>query len=67
MGLMPELKRALLAAHDEASQLNHNYVGTEHLLLGLARTEEGAALLRPLGIELESARREVIKILGKID
>jgi ATP-dependent Clp protease ATP-binding subunit ClpC len=66
MGLMPELKKALLAAHEESWKLNHNYVGTEHLLLGLACTEGGAALLRALGMEPETVCREVIAVLEKV-
>jgi excisionase family DNA binding protein len=62
-GLNPEVKRALEAAHDEAVQFGHNYIGTEHILLGLARTEDGASLVGTLGIELEGVRREVVKIL----
>jgi ATP-dependent Clp protease ATP-binding subunit ClpA len=54
-------RRALAYADEEAQRLEHNYVGTEHLLLGLLRDEQGAAgrLLRRLGVELEETREAV--------
>lgn len=58
MSLTPRCKRVLALAVNEARQLNHTYVGTEHLLLGLLREEEGVAarVLTGLGVELESLR-----------
>ena len=56
-------------AQDEAWALRHNYLGTEHILLGLLREEEGLAarLLGSLGIELEAARMQVARIVGQGD
>jgi ATP-dependent Clp protease ATP-binding subunit ClpC len=53
-------------AMDEARNLNHNYVGTEHLLLGLLREQEGVAaqVLMNLGLKLEDVRDEVLNLLG---
>jgi ATP-dependent Clp protease ATP-binding subunit ClpA len=53
-------------AQDEARQLKHNYIGTEHLLLGLLREEEGLArrFLVVQGVTLEDARREVKRVIG---
>src|SRR5438093_356367 len=50
----------------EARSLNHNYVGTEHLLLGLLREQEGVAaqVLMNLGLKLEDVREEVLNLLG---
>src|SRR5690606_27112631 len=50
----------------EARELNHSYVGTEHLLLGLLREEKGIAaeVLNQLGVTLEEARRQTLKLLG---
>src|SRR5262249_25543013 len=54
-------------AIEEARNLNHNYVGTEHLLLGLLREEEGVAalVLMNLGLRLETVREEVLILLGQ--
>ena len=62
----PRAKRVIELALDEARQLGHNYVGTEHLLLGLIREGEGVAaqVLKNLGVDLESARKQVFKLLG---
>jgi len=59
-------KKVLEFAMAEARELNHSYVGTEHLLLGLLREEKGIAaeVLGQLGISLEDARRETLKLLG---
>ena len=61
--LAPRAKRIIDLAYDEARQLNNNYIGTEHLLLGLIREEEGLAgrVLSLLGVELEKTREEVRK------
>ena len=61
MQLTPRAKRVIDLAYDEARQLGNNYIGTEHLLLGLIREGEGLAgrVLAKLGIELERTRHEV--------
>ena len=63
----PRAKRVLELAWDEARQLGHNYIGTEHLLLGLIREGEGVAarVLENLGIDLNKVRSNVIKMLGE--
>jgi hypothetical protein len=60
----PRAKRVLELAVDEARRLEHNYVGTEHLLLGLVREGEGiaAGVLASLGVHLEKVRAEVIRL-----
>lgn len=62
----PRCKRALDFAHEEADGLNHNYIGTEHLLLGLLREQDGVAaqVLMNLGLKLEDVREEVRNLLG---
>src|SRR2546425_5242204 len=62
MQLTPRAKRVIDLAYDEARQLNNNYIGTEHLLLGLIREGEGLAgrVLAKLGVDLERTRREVM-------
>ena len=52
-------RRVLSLAHEEAERLHHNYIGTEHLLLGLIREEGGVAgrVLRELGLEPTGSRR----------
>jgi ATP-dependent Clp protease ATP-binding subunit ClpC len=64
MTLTPRAKRVIDLAYDEARNLNNNYIGTEHLLLGLIREGDGLAgrVLAKLGIELEKARREVMAL-----
>ncbi|HUG41058.1 MAG TPA: ATP-dependent Clp protease ATP-binding subunit [Longimicrobiales bacterium] len=59
-------KKVLEYAMAEARELNHSYVGTEHLLLGLLREEKGIAaqVLNSLGLTLEDARGETLKLLG---
>ena len=59
----PRAKNALHFAIDEARGMDHNYVGTEHLLLGLLREEEGLAgiILKHLGLKLVAVREEVLK------
>src|ERR671917_787889 len=59
-------KKVLEYAMAEARELNHSYVGTEHLLLGLLREEKGIAaeVLNQLGVTLEEARRQTLKLLG---
>ncbi|MGD1119979.1 MAG: ATP-dependent Clp protease ATP-binding subunit [Dehalococcoidales bacterium] len=64
-GLTPRAKKVIELAIDEARQMGHNYIGTEHLLLGLLREGEGVAssVLDSFGITLERARAEVTHIL----
>ena len=64
MQLTPRAKRVIDLAYDEARQLNNNYIGTEHLLLGLIREGEGLAgrVLSRLGVDLERTRAEVRKL-----
>jgi len=69
MGKLPQTPRAkkvIEYAIEEARNLNHNYVGTEHLLLGLLREQEGVAaqVLMNLGLKLEEVREEVLNLLG---
>ena len=61
MQLTPRAKRVIDLAYEEARQLNNNYIGTEHLLLGLIREGDGLAarVLVKLGADLERTRREV--------
>jgi ATP-dependent Clp protease ATP-binding subunit ClpA len=60
-------RRVVVLAQDEARLLNHNYVGTEHVLLGLIREREGVAAtaLESLGISLEAVRAQVEEIIGQ--
>ena len=62
----PRAKRVLELSWDEARQLGHNYIGTEHLLLGLIREGEGVAarVLENLGVDLNKVRSSVVKMLG---
>ncbi|MEK7291080.1 MAG: Clp protease N-terminal domain-containing protein, partial [Planctomycetota bacterium] len=62
----PRVKKVLEYAMEEARALGHNYIGTEHLLLGLLREQEGVAaqVLLNLGVKLEDVREEVITLLG---
>jgi ATP-dependent Clp protease ATP-binding subunit ClpC len=64
MTLTPRAKRVIDLAYDEARNLNNNYIGTEHLLLGLIREGDGLAgrVLAKLGVELEKARKEVMAL-----
>ena len=69
MGKLPQTPRAkkvIEYSMEEARQLNHNYVGTEHILLGLLREQEGVAaqVLMNLGLKLEEVRDEVLNLLG---
>ncbi|MCM8799262.1 MAG: ATP-dependent Clp protease ATP-binding subunit [Candidatus Omnitrophica bacterium] len=62
----PRAKKALELAAEEARALGHNYIGTEHILLGLIREGEGVAsqVLLNLGLDLETVRNEVMNLLG---
>ena len=69
MGKLPQTPRAKKVTEysmEEARNLNHNYVGTEHILLGLLREQEGVAaqVLMNLGLKLEEVREEVLNLLG---
>ncbi|MBN2514174.1 MAG: ATP-dependent Clp protease ATP-binding subunit [Sedimentisphaerales bacterium] len=69
MGKLPQTPRAkkvIEYAIEEARSLNHNYVGTEHILLGLLRETEGIAaqVIMSLGLKLEDVRQEVLNLLG---
>jgi ATP-dependent Clp protease ATP-binding subunit ClpC len=62
-------RRVIILAGDEARALNHNYIGTEHLLLGLLREGEGLAarVLEGLGVTIGEARAQVVRIVGQGD
>ncbi|MBN1405369.1 MAG: NDP-hexose 4-ketoreductase, partial [Candidatus Omnitrophica bacterium] len=62
----PKAKKVIELAMDEARHLGHNYIGTEHLLLGLLREGEGVAsqVLLNLGLDLERVRSEIMSLLG---
>ena len=64
MQLTPRAKRVIDLAYEEARQLNNNYIGTEHLLLGLVRESDGIAgrVLARLGVDLDRTRREVMSL-----
>jgi excisionase family DNA binding protein len=66
-GLTRRGKRTIELAVDEASRMNHSYIGTEHLLLGLLREGDGVAagILRSMSIELGGARNEVKRLLSR--
>ena len=66
-GLTPRAKRVIELAIDEARQLGHSYIGTEHLLLGLLREGEGVAagVLDSLGVTLERARAETTHVISQ--
>src|ERR671910_685934 len=63
----PRSKKVLELALREALQLGHNYIGTEHILLGLVREPEGVAarVLSNLGVDPDKVRREVVRMLGR--
>jgi hypothetical protein len=65
-GFYVDAREAMSLAQDEARALDHDYLGTEHLLLGLLRTEHGLAvrLLSALGVDLERSRASVRELLG---
>ena len=67
VGLTPRAKKVIELAVDEARRLNHHYIGTEHLLLGLVREGEGiaAGVLESLGVNLEKVRSETTRILSQ--
>ncbi len=67
IGLTPRAKKVIELAVDEARRLNHHYIGTEHLLIGLMREGEGVAagVLESLGVSLEKVRAETSRILSQ--
>jgi len=67
LGLTPRAKKVIELAADEAHRLNHHYIGTEHLLLGLMREGESIAAeaLQSLGVNLEKVRTETIRVLNQ--
>src|SRR5881397_1477527 len=67
IGLTPRAKKVIELAVDEARRLNHQYIGTEHLLLGLVREGEGiaAGVLESLGVSLDKVRSQVIYVLNQ--
>lgn len=62
-------QKAILLSQEEAKALKHNYVGTEHILLGLIAESQGvgALALKEYGVTIENARKEVIKTVGQGD
>ena len=60
-------RRVVVLAQEEARRLNHNYIGTEHILLGLIQEGEGhaAKALEELSINIDSVRSEVVEIIGE--
>ena len=66
IGLTPRAKKVIELAVDEARRMNHHYIGTEHLLLGLVREGSGiaAGVLESLGVNLEKVRRATLAVLG---
>ena len=69
VGMTNRAKKVIELAVDEARRLNHHYIGTEHLLLGLIREGQGIAakVLAKLNVDLEQARTEVVQVLAKVD
>ncbi|MDE2766025.1 MAG: ATP-dependent Clp protease ATP-binding subunit [Chloroflexota bacterium] len=67
IGLTPRAKKVIELAVDEARRLNHHYIGTEHLLIGIMREGEGVAagVLESLGVSLEKVRTETTRILNQ--
>ncbi len=66
IGLTPRAKKVIELAVDEAHHLNHSYIGTEHLLLGLIREGEGigAQVLESFGLNLNEVRLKTIQVLS---
>ncbi len=67
LGLTTRAKKVIELAVDEARKLNHHYIGTEHLLLGLIREDEGigAGVLESLGVRLPEARRQIVQVISQ--
>lgn len=68
IGLTPRAKKVIELAVDEAKLLKHQYIGTEHILLGLVREGGGiaAGVLESMGVKLEQVRTETLKVLQSI-
>jgi ATP-dependent Clp protease ATP-binding subunit ClpC len=68
MGLTPRAKKVIELAIDEARRLNHHYIGTEHILLGLVREGEGiaAGVLESLGATMKRVRAQTLLVLDRI-
>ncbi len=66
VGYTPRVKTVVELSMEEARRMGHNYIGTEHLLLGLVKEGEGIAakVLQELGVDLDKAREEVLNIIG---
>jgi ATP-dependent Clp protease ATP-binding subunit ClpC len=69
VGLTPRAKRVIELAIDESRKLGHHYIGTEHLLLGLADEGEGIAIgvLQSVGVDADRIRAEVLRVVGNED
>lgn len=69
IGLTSHAEKVIKLTVDEAHRLNHHYIGTEHLLLGLVREGEGiaAGVLESLGVNLEKVRMQTIQVLSQIE
>jgi ATP-dependent Clp protease ATP-binding subunit ClpA len=67
VSLTPRTKKVIELAVDEARQFNHNYIGTEHLLLGLIREGEGiaAGVLESVGVNLEDTRKQIVDVVSQ--
>jgi len=67
VGLTPRAKRVIELAIDEARRMDHHYIGTEHLLLGLVREGEGVAagVLQSVGVNLDQLRHEVVRLIAE--
>src|ERR671927_1875583 len=67
ISLTPRAKKVIELAVEEARRLNHNYIGTEHLLLGLVREGEGiaAGVLESLGVNLDKVRAQVMQVVSQ--
>ena len=65
IGLTPRAKKVIELAVDEARNMNHRYIGTEHILLGLVREGEGIAALtlESMGVQLARVREETLRVL----
>ena len=66
IGLTPRSKKVLNLSMEEARKLNHNYIGTEHILLGLISEGEGVAvrILKEVGVDLNKVKKEILEILS---
>lgn len=67
IGLTPHAKKVIELAVEEARRMEHSYIGTEHILIGLIREGEGlaAVVLESLGVRLESVRAATLRVLGE--